>query len=75
MSRRCELTGKGVLVGNRVSHSHRKTKHRCYPNLQIKKFWSDKLNRYVRLKVSTSAIRSIDKLGFDAYIKKFGIKL
>ncbi|MBF0440507.1 MAG: 50S ribosomal protein L28 [Oligoflexales bacterium] len=75
MSRYCELTGKGVLSGNRVSHSNRRTKHKFYPNLQKKRFWSAELGRFVSLKVSTSAIRTIDKLGLDVYAKKAGIKL
>lgn len=75
MTRKCDLTGKGVLVGHRVSHSNIKTKHRFEPNLQKKKFWSEEHNKFVKLKVSTSAIRSIDKLGVDVYARKLGIKL
>lgn len=75
MTRKCDLTGKGVLVGHRVSHSNIKTKHRFEPNLQKKKFWSEENNRFVKLKVSTSAIRTIDKLGIDQYARKLGIKL
>lgn len=75
MSRRCELTGKGVLVGNRVSHSNVKSKHRFLPNLQTKKFWSIELNKFVTLKVATSTIRTIDKLGLDSFARKNGIKL
>lgn len=75
MSRRCEISGKGVLVGNRVSHSNIKTKHRFLPNLHKKKFWSPEKQQFVTLKVSASAIRSIDKIGLDAYAKKNGIKL
>lgn len=75
MSRRCEISGKGVLVGNRVSHSNIKTKHRFLPNLHKKKFWSPEKQKFVTLKVSASAIRSIDKVGLDAYAKKNGIKL
>lgn len=75
MSRRCELSGKGVLVGNRVSHSNIKSKHRFLPNLQKKKFWSPELGKFVTLKVSTSTIRTIDKLGLDAYARKAGVKL
>ena len=75
MSRRCDLSGKGVLVGNRVSHSNIKSKHRFLPNLQKKKFWSPELGKFVTLKVSTSTIRTIDKLGLDAYARKNGVKL
>lgn len=75
MARKCELTGKKVLVGNRVSHSNVKSKHRFLPNLQTKRFWSDQLNRFVTLKVSTSAIRTIDKVGLDNFARKNAIKL
>jgi large subunit ribosomal protein L28 len=75
MSRKCELTGKGVQSGNRVSHAKNRTKHRFLPNLQKKKFWSETLNKFVSLKVATSTIRTIDKLGVDKYAAKLGIKL
>ena len=75
MSRRCELTDKGIQVGHRVSHSNIKTKHRFLPNLQKKRFWSAELNRFVTLRVSTQAIRTIDKRGLDAFARTQGIKL
>ncbi len=75
MARVCELTGKKVLVGHRVSHSNIKTKHRFLPNLQKKRFWSAELGKFVTLKVSTAAIRTIDKLGLDAFARKTGTKL
>ena len=75
MSRRCELSGKGVLVGNRVSHSNRKTKHKFFPNLQKKRFWSEGLKRFVTLRVSTAAIRTINKKGVDTFAKEAGLKL
>lgn len=75
MSRVCELSGKGVQVGHRVSHSNVKTKHRFLPNLQSKRFWSPNLKRFVAMRVSTAAMRTIDKLGLDQYAKKMGIKL
>jgi large subunit ribosomal protein L28 len=75
MSRKCELTGKGVQSGNRVSHAKNRTKHRFLPNLKKKKFWSETLNKFVSLKVATSTIRTIDKLGVDKYAAKLGIKL
>lgn len=69
MSRRCEITGKGVLTGNNVSHANNKTRRRYLPNLQIASFLSDTLNTSVRLRVSTNAIRSIEKNGgIDAYL-------
>ena len=75
MSKRCSLTGKTVLVGHRVSHSNIKTNHRFLPNLQKKRFWSTELEKFVTLKVSTTAIRSIDKIGLDAYCRREGLKL
>lgn len=69
MSRRCEITGKGVLTGNNVSHANNKTRRRYLPNLQIASFLSDTLNTSIRLRVSTNAIRSIEKNGgIDAYL-------
>jgi large subunit ribosomal protein L28 len=75
MSRKCQLSGKAVLVGNRVSHSNRKTKHRFLPNLQKKRFWSESLKRFVTLRVTTSTMRTIDKIGVDVYAKDLGLKL
>jgi len=69
MSRRCELTGKGVLVGNNVSHANNKSKRRFLPNLQEASILSDALGREVRLRISRQAQRSIDHSGgFDSYI-------
>ncbi len=75
MSKICELSGKTVLVGHRVSHSNIKTNHRFLPNLQTKRFWSVELKKFVSLKVSTHAIRTIDKLGLDSYCRREGLKL
>ena len=75
MARKCKFTGKGVQVGHRVSHSNIKTKHRFEPNLQRKRFWSAERKRFVTVRVSTAAIRTIDKLGIDAYARKQGVKL
>jgi len=69
MSRRCDLTGKGPATGNRVSHSHRKTRRRFLPNLQPASLRSDLLGRIVRLRVSTSAPRTVTRAGgLDAYL-------
>jgi large subunit ribosomal protein L28 len=69
MSRRCELTGKGPGTGNRVSHSHRKTRRRFLPNLQSASFPSALLGRIVRLRVATSALRTVTKYGgLDAFL-------
>lgn len=70
MSRICDLTGKKPVSGNYVSHSNAKTRRRFYPNLQTKKFFIPETNEWVTLKVSTSAIRTISKLGIYQYIQK-----
>ncbi|MBN20537.1 MAG: 50S ribosomal protein L28 [Bdellovibrionaceae bacterium] len=63
MSRVCELTGKGVLTGNKVSHSNIKTRKRWLPNLQKKKYLIPELGQTMSLRLSTSAIKTIDKVG------------
>jgi large subunit ribosomal protein L28 len=69
MSRRCELTGKAVLVGNRVSHANNKTKHRFLPNLQQVTLTSDALGQSVRLRVTAYALRSVEvRGGLDAFL-------
>ncbi|MCX6118408.1 MAG: 50S ribosomal protein L28 [Proteobacteria bacterium] len=75
MSKVCELSGKTVLVGHRVSHSNIKTNHRFLPNLQTKRFWSVEQKKFVSLKVSTHAMRTIDKIGLDSYCRREGVKI
>jgi len=70
MSRVCDLTGKRPITGHRVSHSNKKSKRWFYPNLQKKKFWVPELKKWVQLKVSTSAMRTIDKKGIYNYLKE-----
>jgi large subunit ribosomal protein L28 len=72
MARRCDLTGKEPIFGHNVSHSNRKTNRRFDPNLQKVTFYSDALRRPVPLRVSTRAIRTVQKLGgLDAFLLKF----
>ena len=69
MSRRCELTGKTRLIGNRVSHSNRKTKRRFLPNLLNVTLMSDSLGRSVRLCISANALKTVDhRGGLDAFL-------
>ena len=69
MSRRCSMTGKGVMAGNNVSHAHNKTRRRFLPNLQVTSLLSDALGDVVRLRLSARAIRTIEhKGGLDAYL-------
>ncbi|NJB84804.1 large subunit ribosomal protein L28 [Lewinella marina] len=70
MSKVCKLTGKKPISGNNVSHSNRKTKRRFVPNIQKKRFFVPELDKFVTLRVSTSAMRTINKLGVYAYVKK-----
>lgn len=70
MSKVCDLTGKRPMVGNSVSHSNIKTKRRFLPNLHVKRFFIPEESRWVSLKVSTSALRTINKLGIYAFLKK-----
>jgi large subunit ribosomal protein L28 len=73
MSRRCELTGKGVQTGNLVSHSNRKTRTRFLPNLVNVTLASEALARSVRLRISAAALRSVEhRGGLDAYLLKAG---
>ncbi|MCE3294368.1 MAG: 50S ribosomal protein L28 [Bacteroidota bacterium] len=70
MSRVCQITGKSVMVGNNVSHSNRKTKRKFYPNLVTKKFYIPEEDSYITLKISTSALRTINKNGISACLKE-----
>lgn len=74
MSKVCKLTGKKPISGNNVSHSNRKTKRRFVPNIQKKRFFVPELDKFVTLRVSTSAMRTINKLGVYAFIKKLHTK-
>jgi len=70
MSKVCQLTGKRPISGNNVSHSNQKTKRRFEPNLQKKRFYIPETGKWVTMKVSTKAIKIINKLGIFAYLKK-----
>ncbi|MBN3871759.1 MULTISPECIES: 50S ribosomal protein L28 [unclassified Nostoc] len=75
MSRRCELTGKKANNAFAVSHSHRRTKRLQQANLQSKRVWWEAGNRWVRLKLSTKAIKTIASKGLEAMAKEAGINL
>ena len=68
MARVCQVTGKGPMSGNRVSHANNKTKRRFLPNLQYRRFWLETENRWVRLRITNAALRLIDKVGIDAIV-------
>ena len=65
MARVCEVTGKRTMYGNNVSHAQNKTRRKFLPNLHSRRFWVESEARWVRLKVSTSGLRVIDKKGID----------
>ncbi|KDN09961.1 MULTISPECIES: 50S ribosomal protein L28 [Gilliamella] len=68
MSRVCQVTGKGPLVGNNRSHAMNATKRRFLPNLQTHRFWIESEKRFVKLRVSAKGMRTIDKKGIDAVL-------
>jgi len=70
MSKVCQITGKKTSVGNNVSKSNRKTKRKFYPNLHTKRFYVPEEDQWITLKVSTSALRTINKNGISAVLKK-----
>jgi large subunit ribosomal protein L28 len=70
MSRVCEVTGKKALVGNRVSHSNRKSKRRLEVNLRNKRFWFEEEGRFIRLRLSARAMRLIDKQGLAEVVRQ-----
>ena len=65
MSKVCQVTGKRPVVGNNVSHAHNKTRRRFLPNLHTHRFWVESEKRFVKLRVSASGMRIIDKKGID----------
>lgn len=70
MARVCQITGKTTISGNRVSHSNVKTRRKFYPNLQYKKFWLEEEKRFVELRVTPKGMKTINKLGLLAAMKK-----
>ena len=70
MARVCEITGKRTQVGNNVSHANNKTKRKFYPNLQKKKFFVPEEGKWITLKLSTTAIKTINKKGISAVLKE-----
>ena len=70
MARQCQVTGKRSLVGNKVSHSNRKTKRRFEINLRRKRYWLEEEGRWITLKLTARAMRTIDKRGLLAVVKE-----
>ncbi|HHX34951.1 50S ribosomal protein L28 [Denitrificimonas caeni] len=78
MSKVCQVTGKGPVTGNKVSHANNKTRRRFLPNLQHHRFWVESENRFVRLRLSAKGMRVIDKRGIDtvlAELRARGLKV
>jgi large subunit ribosomal protein L28 len=70
MARVCEITGKKPMSGNNVSHANNKTKRRFLPNLQRRRFWVESESRWISLRLTNAALRTIDKNGIDAVLAK-----
>ena len=68
MARVCQVTGKAPMVGHHVSHANNKTKRRFMPNLQYRRFWVESENRWVRLRLTTAGLRTVDKIAIDAVL-------
>ena len=68
MSRVCQITGKKVMSGNNVSHAKNRTKRKFYPNLHVKKFYIPEEDKWITLKVSANALRTINKKGISAVL-------
>lgn len=68
MARVCQVTGKKPMLGNNVSHANNKSRRRFLPNLQYRRFWVEKENRWVSLRVSQAGLRTIDKKGIETVL-------
>ena len=75
MAFKCSVSGKKRQTGNRVSHANNKTKHVFKPNLQERRIFIPSENRSVRVRVSTRVLRTIDKLGIEATLRKYGLSV
>jgi large subunit ribosomal protein L28 len=68
MARVCQVTGKGPMSGNNVSHANNRTKRRFLPNLQRRRFWVESENRWISLRLTNAGLRTIDKNGIDSVL-------
>lgn len=75
MSRKCKLTGKKPMVAMNVSHAHNRTKRRQLPNLQLKRLFVPEINRYVRVRLSARALRTVSKKGLLPYLREKGLTI
>ncbi len=74
MARVCIVTGKAPMSGNNVSHANNRTKRRFLPNLQYRRFWVERENRWVRMRLSNAGLRTIDKNGIDVVLAELRAK-
>lgn len=74
MSRVCQVTGKRPMSGNNVSHANNKTRRRFIPNLHTHRFWLESERRFIKLRVSTRGLRTIDKVGIEKVVAKLRAK-
>ncbi|MBE0599824.1 MAG: 50S ribosomal protein L28 [Burkholderiaceae bacterium] len=74
MARVCQVTGKAPMTGNNVSHANNRTKRRFLPNLQSRRFWLEEQKRWVRLRVSNSGLRLIDKKGIEVVLAEMAAR-
>ena len=75
MARVCKVSGKRPLVGNNVSHANNRTKRRQFPNLQSKRIFVEHLGRYVRIRLSARALKTVTRSGLMPYLRKQGLAL
>jgi len=75
MSRVCKVSGKRPMTGNNVSHAHNKTKRRQYPNLQTKRIYVEELGKFVKIRLSVRALKTVTRDGLMPYLKKQGLSL
>ncbi len=75
MARKCKLTGKGPMVANNVSHAKNRTKRRQLPNLQYKRLYVEELGRFVRVRLSARALRTVTRKGLMPYLRERGLRL
>ena len=75
MAKKCPLTGKGPMAGNNVAHSNKRTRRRQLPNIQMKRIFLPEENRWVRIKLSARALRTITKKGLLQYLRDEGLTL
>lgn len=75
MSRKCKLTGVGPMTGNKVSHAQNHTKRRWLPNIQDQRVFVPELNRWVRVKMTTRALRTVNKKGLMSFLRDEGLSL